>query len=71
MPWHWQAMKDAVTCDKLRIGGSNLGPGDFRMGQPIMRNGIILCTQYIGAEELTRRTETSKYPEEKKTIVIS
>ena len=24
MPWHWKAMKDVVTCDKLRVGGSSL-----------------------------------------------
>jgi hypothetical protein len=28
-------------------------------------------TEYIGFEEPTRGTEISKYPEEKKTIVIS
>jgi hypothetical protein len=64
-------MKDAVTCDKPRIGGSNLRPGDFRMGQPGMSNVIPLCTEYIGTEELTQGTETSKYLEENKTIVIS
>ena len=67
MPWYWQAMKDAVTCDKPRIGGSNLRPGDFRMGKPVTRNGVTLRTEFIGAEELTRGTEISKYPEEKKT----
>ncbi len=64
-------MKDAVTCDKPRIGGSNLRPGDFRMGQPDASNVVSLCTEFIGAEELTRGTETSKYPEENNTIVIS
>jgi len=64
-------MKDAVTCDKPRIGGSNLRPGDFRMGQRDASNVVSLCTEFIGAEELTRGTETSKYPEENNTIVIS
>ena len=29
------------------------------------------CTEYIGVENETGGTETSKYPEEKKTKVIS
>ena len=71
MPWHWQAKKDVVTCDKPRTGGSNLRPGDFRMGQPGTSNVVPLSTEFIGAEEPTKGTETSKYLEEKKTIVIS
>ena len=62
-------MKDAVTGDMPRTGGSNLRPGDFRMGQPVQSNVCTLCTEYIGAAELTRGTEISKYPEEKKIIV--
>jgi hypothetical protein len=64
-------MKDVVTCDKPRIGGSNLRPADLRMGQPVESNVSTLCTEFIGAEERTRGTEISNYPEENKTIVIS
>jgi hypothetical protein len=64
-------MKDATTCDKPRIGGNNLRPVDFRMGQPIPSNVGISATEFIGCKKLTRGTETSKYPEEDKTIVIS
>ena len=64
-------MKDATTCDKPRIGGNNLRPEDFRMGQPIPSNVGISATEYIGCKKLTRGTETSKYPVEDKTIVIS
>ena len=64
-------MKDAVTCDKPRIGGSNLRPGDFRMGQPNTGNAVLLWTEYIGSEEQTQGTETSNYLVENKTIVIS
>jgi hypothetical protein len=71
MPWHWRAMKDVVTCDKLRIGGSNLRPGDLRMGQPNTGNAVLLYTEFIGIEEQTEGTETSKYLVEEKTIVIS
>jgi hypothetical protein len=61
-------MKDAVTGDTPRIGGSNHRPGDFRMGQPVQSNVCTLRIEYIDAVELTRGTEISKYPEEKKTI---
>jgi hypothetical protein len=62
MPWHKKAMKDVVSCDKPRIGANNLKSGDFRMGQPSRRNGREPTAEYIGGMELTRRTETSKYP---------
>ena len=63
MPWLSEAMKDVISCDKLR-GGANIPRSvNFRMGQPDM-----LKTYRIAQ---TRRTETSKYPEENKTIVIS
>ncbi len=53
MPWHRKTKKDVVTCDKPRIGGSNLRPGDFRMGQPDTSNVVSLCNEFIVAEELT------------------
>ena len=34
MPWLREAMKDVISCDKLRVGANNLRSGDFRMGQP-------------------------------------
>ena len=71
MPWHNQAMKDVVTCDKPRTGGSNLRPGDLRMEQSVQSNVCKLCTEFIGAEEPTQGTETSKYLKENKTTVIS
>jgi hypothetical protein len=71
MPWYGKAMKDATTCDKPRIGGNNLRPADLRMGQPIQSNVWIFATESIGCTKLTRGTETSKYPVEDKTIVIS
>jgi hypothetical protein len=64
-------MKDAVTSDTPRIGGSNLRPVDLRMGQPSASNVALLDTEYIGVRELTQGTEISKYLEEDKTIVIS
>jgi len=40
------------------------------MGQPGGSNIPSPYAEYIGIEEATRGTETSKYPEEKKTTVI-
>ena len=64
MPWHRQAMKDVVSCDKLRGAAHKRRSGDFRMGQPGGSNVPSL------KREPTRGTETSKYPEEEKTTVI-
>jgi hypothetical protein len=63
MPRLSETMKDVIGCDKLRVGAYNLRSGDIRMGKPIRH-------WRIPEKELTRGTETSKYPEEKKTIVI-
>ena len=62
MPRHMEAMKDVVSCDKLRVGANNLRPGDLRMGQPVSSNVETLPAEYIGRVERTRGTETSKYP---------
>ena len=70
MPWHEKAMKDVVSCDKPRIGANNLRPEDFRMGKPDPGNAGSLPAESIGGVELTRRTETSKYPQEKKATAI-
>ena len=53
MPWHEEAMKDVVSCDKLRLGANYLQPGDFRMGQPDTGNAVLLPVEYIGRIELT------------------
>ena len=34
MPWLSEAMKDVISCDKLRVGANNPWSVDFRMGQP-------------------------------------
>ena len=39
-------------------------------GNPHGVKTVYLHTEYIGVRRQTRGTETSKYPEEKKTIVI-
>ena len=71
MPWYKKAMKDVTTCDKPRRGGNNPRPVDFRMGQPVPGNAGTSTTESIGCVRPTQGTETSKYLEEEKTIVIS
>ena len=71
MPWYEKATKDVTTCDKPRRGGNNPRSVDFRMGQPDPGNAGSSATEFIGCVKPTRGTETSKYPVEKKTIVIS
>jgi len=62
MPWHAQAMKDVIRCDKLR-GGAN--------SHHIRRfpNGATHSDE-VGESDRkqTQGTETSKYLEEEKTI---
>lgn len=41
------------------------------MGQPNASNVVLLRAEYIGSQEQTQGTETSKYLMEEKTIVIS
>ena len=66
MPWLSEATKDVTSCDKLRGVANTLRSADFRMGQPNISDDITM--QSMGQ---TRGTETSHYPEEKKTIVIT
>ena len=70
MPRYEKAMKDVASCDKPRRGAHNPRSGDFRMGQPIHRNGWILPAEYIGRAGQTKGTETSKYLQEEKAIAI-
>ena len=47
MPWLSEAMKDVVSCDKLRGGASNLRSEDFRMRKLIQGNACISLHEYI------------------------
>jgi hypothetical protein len=65
MPWLTEAMKDVISCEKLRGGANN----HYIRKYP---NGATRLVEDQSLERgQTRRTETSKYPEEEKTIVIS
>ena len=70
MPWHQKAKKDAVTCEKPRVDGSSLRPVDLRMGQPSPGYAGEFHAEYIGMRRQTGGTETSQYPQDKRTIVI-
>jgi hypothetical protein len=60
MPWRQEAKKDVVSCDKL-------GGAAHEHYIPRFPNGTTRYVEDISLErEPTRRTETSKYPEEKK-----
>jgi hypothetical protein len=59
-------MKDAVTCEMLRVVGSKRRSGDLRMGEPGQDQPWSLTAEYIGCVEGTEGTETSQYLEEKK-----
>ena len=65
MPGLSEAKKDVTSCDKPRGGANTHRSVDFRMGQPAA--GDRGTMQSMGR---TRGTETSHYPEEKKTTVI-
>jgi hypothetical protein len=71
MPWYRVAMKDAISCDNPRVGANNRRSVGIRMGQPDPGNAGSSTTESIGCVKQTRGTETSKYPAEEKTIVIS
>jgi len=59
MPWRQLAMKDVVSCDKLRVAANKLLSGDFRMGKPGSAKAGSLESEYIGLQSYTRRIETS------------
>ena len=49
MPWLSEAMKDVISCDKLRAGANNLWSEDFRMGQPVILKEWHLAWQEANA----------------------
>ena len=67
MPWLSETTKDVVSCEKLWGVANERRSIDVRMGQPCT---LKMCNP-TARREKTRRTETSKYPEEKKITMIS
>ena len=64
MPRLSEAKKDVISCDKLRGGANSQYIRRFPNGATRYTEGI----SSLAIEKQTRRTETSKYPEEEKTI---
>ncbi len=62
MPWLSEAMKDVTSCDKL-------GEVQITFDPEISEWGNLACWRHVALAP-TQGTETSKYLEEKKTIVI-
>ena len=71
MPRHLKLKKDATNGETRRGVVRTRRSVDIRMGKPVIRNSMASMSESIAHERGTRRTETSKYPEEKKTKVIS
>ena len=67
MPWLSEAKKDVTSCDKPRQEANTHRSADFRMGQPAAWQHAA----HYQCSERTRGTETSHYPEEKRTKVIA
>jgi hypothetical protein len=69
MPRQSEAKKDVVTCDKVRGAGKQALILTFLNGEThsIYR---VSHSEYIAMRRRTRGTETSKYPEEKKSTEI-
>ncbi len=66
MPRQSEAKKDVVTCDKVRGAGKQALILTFLNGEThsIYR---VSHSEYIAMRRRTRGTETSKYPEERKS----
>ena len=62
-------MKDVVACEKLWGACKPAVIQRCPNGETHLIYQVS-CPEYIGAEKRTRRTETSKYPEEKKSTEI-
>ena len=69
MPWQLEAMKDVGACDKARLAGKQaFDPRISEWGNPPDLSGILHWIHRCKRQ--TRGTETSKYPEEKKSTEI-
>ena len=66
MPWGQEPMKGAARLREAPVSCLASLAGDARMGEPIPGHAGI--PRLVG--EVSRRTETSKYPEENKSTEI-
>ena len=70
MPGYLALKKDAPNGETRRGAVRTQRSVDIRMGEPGIHHRMSPMPEYIRHEGETRGTETSKYPEEKKTKVI-
>lgn len=70
MPWHREAMKDVVACDKLREAGKQALIRRFLNEETQPINNGLPAAECISRMERTWGTETSKYPQEKRKTFI-
>ena len=70
MPWRRKPKKGAASRDSPGGGANGLRSPGARMGEPGGGHAPPPRAEYIGPEEATRGTETSKYPEEEKSTEI-
>src|SRR3954452_17965826 len=66
MPWHREATKDVVACDKLREAGKQALIRRFLNAETRHVHSVSPAAECIGRSGRTQGTETSKYLEEKK-----
>ena len=70
MPWQKQAMKDVVSCDKLRGAANRRYIRRSPNGETHGGKTAVRLTESIGEYERTQGSEPSQYLEEKKEISI-
>ena len=70
MPWQKQAMKDVVSCDKLRGAANRRYIRRFPNGETLGGKTVERSAEYIGGHERTQGSEPSQYLKEKKEISI-
>ena len=67
MPWLSEAKKDVISCEKPGSGANNRTIPGYPNGATRYREAVSFPVR----ERQTRGTETSQYPQEKKTTVIA
>ena len=70
MPWHREATKDVVACDKLREAGKRALIRRFLNAETRLGQTQSSSAECIGVWKRTQGTETSKYLKEKKETSI-
>ena len=48
MPWHWEPMKDVISCEKPRGDANDQLSVDVRMGKPTYSQVYVSYAEYIG-----------------------